>query len=375
MNHEFWYLSRAAGFTAYLLLFASVALGIATSTRTGKRLFGQNAIFDIHRFLSIVALAFTAFHVYILVGDGYFNYSITQLTLPFLSPYRMWQVAAGSLALYALVIVVASFYLRQYIGYRAWRAIHYVTFFLYAGATLHGITAGSDTSQAWARGIYLVTGGVVLALLAYRLLYRVPFARPAQTVRIAAGGFAIVTAIVLVFGTGLFSSSKTSGGATTASSGATSGGAQLTFLPTFDTDMTGTYTQDASQTSSRLEMQATTDGDVALTLKIELASQRVAPTPDSEQGEAGEGTAADSEAAEARPSSQVTANVFQLIDPNSNAVVCDGKLTAFDENYARMTCTGSGPYQGVSMTIQTQFDASRDGTFSGALSGEMSRAS
>jgi hypothetical protein len=76
---------------------------------------------------------------------------------------------------------------------------------------------------------------------------------------------------------------------------------------------------------------------------VELASQRVAPTPDSEQGEAGEGTAADSEAAEARPSSQVTANVFQLIDPNSNAVVCDGKLTAFDENYARMTCTGSGP--------------------------------
>ena len=28
MNHEFWYLSRAAGFTAYLLLFASMALGI-----------------------------------------------------------------------------------------------------------------------------------------------------------------------------------------------------------------------------------------------------------------------------------------------------------------------------------------------------------
>jgi hypothetical protein len=40
-----------------------------------------------------------------------------------------------------------------------------------------------------------------------------------------------------------------------------------------------------------------------------------------------------------------------------------------------MSCTGSGPYAGVRMTIQTQFDASRDGTFSGALSGEMSRTS
>ena len=119
MNHDFWYLSRAAGFTAYLLLFASVALGIATSTRLGRRIMAQNATFDIHRFLSLLALAFTAFHVYILLGDGYFNYNIVQLTAPFLSPYRTWQVAAGTFSLYALVLVVLSFYVRKSIGYRS----------------------------------------------------------------------------------------------------------------------------------------------------------------------------------------------------------------------------------------------------------------
>src|SRR2546429_663619 len=32
MNHEYWYLSRAAGFTAYLLLFVAAALGILVRT-------------------------------------------------------------------------------------------------------------------------------------------------------------------------------------------------------------------------------------------------------------------------------------------------------------------------------------------------------
>ena len=132
MNHEYWYLSRAAGFTAYLLLFAAAALGILVSTRLGERVARRNLIFDIHRFTSILALGFSLFHVYILLGDGYFNFNVWQLSLPFISPYRNWQVAAGVFGLYAMAIVVVSFYVRQFVGYRAWRTLHYLTFAMYA---------------------------------------------------------------------------------------------------------------------------------------------------------------------------------------------------------------------------------------------------
>jgi hypothetical protein len=377
MNHDFWYLSRAAGFTAYLLLFASVALGIATSTRLGRRFMAQNATFDIHRFLSILALGFTVFHVYILLGDGYFNYNFIQLTAPFMSPYRTWSVAVGTFSLYALVLIVASFYVRKWIGYRSWRALHFVTFALYAGATLHGIVAGTDTSQPWARGIYLLTGGIVLGLLAYRLQHRIPRDIVAQRIRFASAGLAIVTAIVLTFGTGLLSGSGNGSGSVAGDANVSNGGQSVdqsgsnnafAFIPSFDSQVTGTYQQTGGQTSSELVMDGTTNGGISAHLTIDLAQEVRVPPTDNESAE----SHADNEEVEQQPVQTVTKNTVQLTDPQTNAVVCTGQLTSFDRGNAVMTCQGTGALNGVSITMQGQFRGD-DGRFSGALSGNMTR--
>jgi len=74
-----------------------------------------------------------------------------------------------------------------------------------------------------------------------------------------------------------------------------------------------------------------------------------------------------------RARSCATRNTVQLVDPRWQAVLCAGRLTAFDDDSARMSCTGAGPCAGVHIDIDTQFDASQDGTFSGTLSGQMSR--
>ena len=174
MNHEFWYLSRAAGFTAYLALFASMALGMMITTRAAARSGRQQLVFDMHRFTAILALALSLFHVYVLLGDQYLSFSVWQLSVPFASPYRTLASTLGVISLYAMVIVVASFYVRKYIGQRAWRVIHFITFAMYAGVTLHGMTAGTDTVQTWAKLIYVSTGVAVLALLAYRIQHRIP---------------------------------------------------------------------------------------------------------------------------------------------------------------------------------------------------------
>jgi len=116
MNHEYWYLSRAAGFTAYLLLFVSVAQGILLTARIGERLIRRNFWFELHRYVSILAVAFSLFHVYILLGDHYFNFSVWQLSIPFVAPYRPGALALGVFGLYGLTIVTASFYVRKYTG-------------------------------------------------------------------------------------------------------------------------------------------------------------------------------------------------------------------------------------------------------------------
>jgi DMSO/TMAO reductase YedYZ heme-binding membrane subunit len=59
---------------------------------------------------------------------------------------------------------------RRQIGQRAWRTIHYLTFLGFVGATLHGITSGSDTSAPWATWAYLVPTAATVFFLVYRVV-------------------------------------------------------------------------------------------------------------------------------------------------------------------------------------------------------------
>ena len=169
MTHEYWYLSRAAGFTAYLLTFASVVAGMTVSTKLGARLRLGNLPFDLHRFLSLLALAFTLFHVFVLLGDRYLHFTVADLWVPFASPYRPVAVATGVIAAWMMMLIVASFYVRRFIGHHAWRLMHFGTFGMYVLATAHGLFAGTDTGAGWARDVYLLTLASILMLTAYRL--------------------------------------------------------------------------------------------------------------------------------------------------------------------------------------------------------------
>src|SRR6266567_5402799 len=154
MDHAFWYVSRAFGLTAYLLLALSVCLGLLVRTRIMDWLAARWRWFDLHQFAALLALGFVLLHVLSLLGDHYIGFSLDELLIPFASPYRPLEVAAGVLALYLMLVVVASSYLRPLIAYRTWRALHYATFALFVLALVHGIFAGTDGGEAWASALY-----------------------------------------------------------------------------------------------------------------------------------------------------------------------------------------------------------------------------
>jgi sulfoxide reductase heme-binding subunit YedZ len=360
VNHEFWYLSRAAGFTAYLLLFVSVALGISMGTRLTERFLRRNTVFDLHRFTTMLALGFTLFHIYILLGDSFFNFNVWQLSVPFLSPYRAWQTAVGIGAFYVMVVVTVSFYVRQFIGYRAWRVLHYLTFVLFAASALHGITAGSDTTQAWAKLIYVATGAATLALIAYRLQYKVPDSETVRSLRVLAGFTTVVVALLLLVSAAV----ATSGGATDSTTTdslttdpqssparAQQTDARYPFLDSFSDQLTATYSQIESGNKSQLTIDGTTSGDLTIKLHVELETT-------------GGGGAAQS---------SVTANKAQLIDAGSGQLLCDGQLSALNNGVMRMSCTGAGPYQGVNIAVTARLSADSATSLTGAVSGSMQR--
>ena len=169
-DHTFWFLTRAAGLTAYVLLFATVVLGLTMTGGLVGRLFRRYHAYDLHRFVSLLALGMVSFHVVIVLPDAYFRFNLAQLLVPFASPYRPLFLALGLGSLYTMGVIVVTFYLPSLVPYRAWRLIHYATFGAFALALAHGVGAGADSGAGWARYLYAGTGLVVFNLTVYRML-------------------------------------------------------------------------------------------------------------------------------------------------------------------------------------------------------------
>lgn len=169
VGHIPWYTSRAAGVMAYLLLSATTLLGLAISTRAADGRLSRAVVFALHEHLSWLALGFIGLHAGALLLDHYQPFRPLDLFIPLLAGYRPFAVALGILSAYLAALLTASFYVRGWLGRRAWRAIHYSSFALYALATLHGVLAGS-MGEAWMQWVYLVSGAAVGFLTCYRLL-------------------------------------------------------------------------------------------------------------------------------------------------------------------------------------------------------------
>src|SRR3972149_10977530 len=94
--HIYWYLGRAGGFVAFGLLFASVALGLAVSSRVFDGLLARPWVFEMHQFLSLFVLLAMLFHALILLPDPYIQFKLEELLLGFTSPYRPGAVGIGA---------------------------------------------------------------------------------------------------------------------------------------------------------------------------------------------------------------------------------------------------------------------------------------
>ena len=165
-----WYAVRALGFIGYLVIAASVVYGLMLSTKLLDAIAHRPVSFALHKDLSLVGLFLLILHGLLLLGDESYSFSLRSILVPFASPYAPISVGIGQLALYGTAIVTASFYVRRRIGQRAWRLLHYLTFFAFIGGTVHGILSGTDSGTWLALAIYLIATGMTLFLTTYRVV-------------------------------------------------------------------------------------------------------------------------------------------------------------------------------------------------------------
>ena len=179
-SHAYWYLARAGGVVAYLLLWLATCWGIMMSSKVIKGVVDVPVAYALHEYLPILGVVFAALHAVVLLGDSYIDFAPWHLFVPFAGPYKPLWTGLGILALYLSVALIASFYVRKRIGQKVWRTLHYASYLAFLLALLHGIMAGSDTAAAPMWVMYIVTGGLSVFLLLYRLLAYAP--RPQRVV-------------------------------------------------------------------------------------------------------------------------------------------------------------------------------------------------
>jgi len=165
----FWFLARASGLTAYGLLTCSVLMGLVVKSRPVRRL-KQSSVTDLHRFVALLGLGMVALHGVALVLDSTVHIPLLGLAVPGLIGYRPVATAIGVLSAELMLLVYVSFALRKRIGTKNWRRLHWATYGVFAGATVHGLASGTDSGRPWAVALYLGAMGLVAAASAWRAL-------------------------------------------------------------------------------------------------------------------------------------------------------------------------------------------------------------
>lgn len=166
----FWYVARAGGILAYLLLWLATLWGVFISSKMVKGWIDATLLYNLHEFLPMLAMVFAVVHAAVLMGDAYIRFSLLDLLIPFRAPYRPLWTGLGSLALYLSIALIATFYLRNLISRRVWRALHYLTYLAFVLALVHGLMVGTDTTQPAVYWMYVATGGTLLFATIYRVL-------------------------------------------------------------------------------------------------------------------------------------------------------------------------------------------------------------
>ena len=169
-----WYLTRAMAVSAYLALSFSVILGMLRSVARKASERVSWVVDELHQFIATLAGLFVLGHLVTLKLDSFMPFSLINLLLPVAEPYQPLATAFGVFGLYAMVLLLASSWLRRRIRYSWWRGIHYISFVAFALVTIHGWLAGSDSTEPWMRAIYAASAASVTFLILVRLFVGAP---------------------------------------------------------------------------------------------------------------------------------------------------------------------------------------------------------
>jgi predicted ferric reductase len=163
-----WDLGRGSGIAALVMLTVSVALGIVG--RSGRSAFGLSrfGLNELHRTAALTGVGLVVVHLVSLFFDPYAQLRVVDMVLPFLGSYRPLWLGLGTLAVDLLLVITAVSLLRQRVGPRVFRAVHWATYALWPVALTHAFGTGTDATTVWMDLVGLACVAGVVGALGWR---------------------------------------------------------------------------------------------------------------------------------------------------------------------------------------------------------------
>jgi methionine sulfoxide reductase heme-binding subunit len=165
-----WYATRATGLVTFLLLTAAVVLGILTAGRFAGTTWPRFLTIGLHRNISLLAVAFLGLHVGTTVVDTYTSIGLTDAVVPFLSNYKTVWLGLGAIACDLFLALIITSLLRQRLGHRAWRAVHWCGYVCWPVALVHAAGIGTDKTRSWVFFLTIACVAAVAGAFAARVM-------------------------------------------------------------------------------------------------------------------------------------------------------------------------------------------------------------
>jgi sulfoxide reductase heme-binding subunit YedZ len=155
-----YYAIRAAGAMTLILI---------NHSRLATDRWPRFVIDRIHRNIALLAVVFLTIHIVTAVTDSFVVLPVLAVFVPFTHSYSAFWVGLGAVAFDLMLAITVTSLLRVRIGFRGWRAVHWLGYLAWPIALAHGIGNGTDHFTVWMLAIDAACVAMVLSALAVRI--------------------------------------------------------------------------------------------------------------------------------------------------------------------------------------------------------------
>jgi sulfoxide reductase heme-binding subunit YedZ len=186
-----WYVSRATGVVALVLLTAVMLLGLLINRQCRLPGLPRFAVTSLHRNLSLMAVVFIVVHVVTAVLDGFVSIPLVSGVVPFTSGYEGFWLGLGAISFDLMLALIATSLIRGRLSRRVWKAVHWLAYASWPIAFAHSIGASTDLQSGLLLFLSVGCAAALAAALAWRLVAvarEVPRAKRVSVMLAAASG-------------------------------------------------------------------------------------------------------------------------------------------------------------------------------------------